>query len=266
MHTGINRHGESLLLQRLEAIGQSLQASRHALALIGLGSVGTELERIDQHSDLDFFAIVEEGYKARYIEHLDWLSDIAPVAYRFQNTVDGYKLLYADGIFCEFAVFELGELEGIPFSAGRMVWKKPHVADSIAVPVRKSSSGSKLDIEWQLGEALTNLLIGLKRFRRGEKLSGSRFVQSYALDRLLDLAGLIEDEQPYFKDKFGNDRRFERRFPRVSERLPEFVQGYERTPESALAILEFLEQHFEVNVAIAREIRTLVNEGQHEHV
>lgn len=246
------------LLQRLEAIGESLQASQNALALIGLGSVGMELERIDQHSDLDFFAIVEDGYKVRYVENLDWLNNIAPVAYAFQNTVDGYKLLYADGIFCEFAVFELGELEGIPFSAGRVVWKKPQVDDSIAVPTRKSRSDSKLSIEWQLGEALTNLLIGLKRFRRGEKLSGSRFVQSYALDRVLELAGLIEDEQLYFKDKFGNDRRFERRFPQVSVLLPSFNQGYKRTPESALAMLEFLEQNFEVNAVIAREIRTLV--------
>lgn len=250
-----------LLLQRLEAIGRSLEESKHALALIGLGSVGTELERLDHHSDLDFFAIVEDGHKARYIEKLDWLSNIFPVAYYFRNTVDGYKLLYADGIFCEFAVFNLDELEGIPFSAGRVVWKRLNVEDSVAIPVRKSSSSSKLDVEWQLGEALTNLLIGLKRFRRGEKLSGSRFVQAYALDRVLDLVGLIEDEQPYFKDKFGNDRRFEWRFPKVSERLPDFVQGYQRTPESALAILEFLEQHFEVNVAIAQEIRRLVLEG-----
>lgn len=164
----------NLLLQRLEAIGQSLENSGHALALIGLGSVGTELERIDQHSDLDFFAIVEDGYKQRYIENLDWLSSLAPVAYSFQNTVDGYKLLYQDGIFCEFAVFELGELKHIPFSEGRIVWKKLQVDDSITVPVRKSSSESKQSVQWHLGEALTNLLIGLKRFRRGEKLSGSR--------------------------------------------------------------------------------------------
>lgn len=251
------------LLERLEAIGQSLEQSGHALALIGLGSVGTELERMDEHSDLDFFAIVEDGYKQRYIENLNWLSDIAPIAYSFQNTADGYKLLYADGIFCEFAVFELHELKNIPFSEGRIVWKKPHIEDSIAIPVRQSSSGSKPSVEWQLGEALTNLLIGLKRFKRGEKLSGSRFVQSYALDRVLDLAGLVERETPYFKDPFGNERRFERRFPTLSQHLPSFVQGYERTPESALAILEFLEQNFEVNAVIAREIRTLVLEGSH---
>lgn len=249
----------SFLLQRLEAIGSSLAASGHALALIGLGSVGTELERMDEHSDLDFFAIVEEGYKARYLENLDWLSAVAPVAYQFKNTPDGYKLLYADGVFCEFAVFELHELSHIPFTTGRIVWKKPHIDDAIAMPTLRAQPEPKQSLEWRLGEALTNLYIGLKRFRRGEKLSGSRFVQNYALDRVLELAGLLEREQPYFRDEFGNERRFERRFPGIAGHLPSFAQGYERTPESALAILAFLEQHFAVNATMSAAIRELVN-------
>lgn len=254
------------LLERLEAIGRSLENSGHALALIGLGSVGLELERIDQYSDLDFFAIVEDGYKLQYIENLDWLGNVAPVAYHFQNTRDGHKLLFEDGIFCEFAVFELHELEHIPFSRGRIVWKRPCIEDSIAVPALKNSSSPKPNVEWQVGEALTNLLIGLKRYRRGEKLSGSRFVQNHALDRVLDLAEWVEAETPYFKDPFGIERCFERRFPAVSERLSHFAQGYERTPESSLAILEFLEQHFEVNAAIAREIRAFVHEDTRDQV
>jgi lincosamide nucleotidyltransferase B/F len=112
------------LLTRLDEIGRSLERSGHGLALIGLGSVGLELDRIDAYSDLDFFVIVEDGYKQAYIDSLGWLSDIHPVAYLFRNTVDGYKLLFADGIFCEFAVFELGELQNIPFAPGRIVWKR----------------------------------------------------------------------------------------------------------------------------------------------
>src|SRR5712691_9682812 len=123
------------LLERLDAIGRSLEKSGHALALIGLGSVGLELDRLDAFSDLDFFAIVEDGHKARYIENLDWLSAVAPVAYHFRNTADGHKLLFQDGIFCEFAVFETDELKSIPFARGRMVWKQPWVADAIGVPV-----------------------------------------------------------------------------------------------------------------------------------
>jgi hypothetical protein len=42
--------------------------------------------------------------------------------------------------------------------------------------------------------------------------------------------------------------------------LPQFNLGYEHTPESALAILGWLESHFEVNAVIAQTIRDLVRE------
>jgi lincosamide nucleotidyltransferase B/F len=250
---------EQLLLERLDAIGRSVAESGHGLALIGLGSVGLEQERLDAHSDLDFFVIVEDGHKAAYLNDLVWLERIAPVAYRFQNTEDGFKLLFVDDVFCEFAVFELPELNGIPFAAGRIVWKRAHVDDAIATPSLNIPERSSHNLEWELGEALTNLYIGLKRFNRGEKLSGSRFVQQYALDRVLGLAERIEPEQPAFRDAFNIERRFEQRFPRTAQHLQDFVQGYERTPESALAILEFLEKHFAVNAGMAATIRRLAN-------
>ena len=59
-----------LLLSRLDAIGASLARRGDALALLGLGSVGVETDRIDDFSDLDFFAIVEPGRKARYLDDL----------------------------------------------------------------------------------------------------------------------------------------------------------------------------------------------------
>src|ERR1044071_2148218 len=92
------------LLARLDAIGQSLSATGQALALLGLGSVGTETSRLDQYSDLDFFAIVKPDTKSRFMDRLDWLEVVNPLAYFFQNTVDGYKALFEDGIFCEFAI------------------------------------------------------------------------------------------------------------------------------------------------------------------
>jgi len=245
------------LLARLDAIGHSLEKSGHALALIGLGSVGVEVERLDAYSDLDFFAIVKNDYKQDYIQNLEWLSSLCPIAYCFRNSPDGYKLLFQDGIFCEFAVFEQVELQSISFARGRIVWKQPWVEDTICVPVVATPSPSAQTVEWLVGEALTNLYVGLGRFRRGEKLSAARFIQNYAVDRILELSVRLEQETDVPKDRFTQDRRFEQRFPGVSQNLPNFVQGYERSYESALAILEFLEQHFEVNPAIAGAIRAL---------
>ncbi|HNK64236.1 MAG TPA: hypothetical protein PKL78_14135 [Anaerolineales bacterium] len=246
-----------LLLARLDAIGRSLEKSGHALALIGLGSVGVELERLDAYSDLDFFAIVEDGYKSRYIENLDWLSSLCPVSYAFLNTPDGYKILFEDGVFCEFAVFELPELEHIPFAAGRVIWKRPHIQATIGTPPTADSTARKKDPAWLVGEALTNLYVGLGRYHRGEKLSAARFIQHYAVDRVLELAALIEKERAARMDIFSIERRFEKRFPQVAQELPNFIQGYEHSIGSAQAILDFLEQHFEVNPAIAAAIRQL---------
>lgn len=248
------------LLARLDDIGWSLAQTGQGLALIGLGSVGLELDRLDAYSDLDFFAIVREGQKGRFVENLDWLEAVAPVAYAFRNTADGYKVLFGDGIFCEFAVFEPAGLAAIPFAAGRIVWKEAGVDESIAQPASLPSATNPHTVEWLLGEALTNLYVGLGRYRRGERLSAARFVQQYAVDRVLDLAAQIESEQPAFRDLFASERRFEVRFPGLARALPQFIQGYGRTPESAAAILAFLEQHFAVNPTLAAAIRRLCGE------
>jgi lincosamide nucleotidyltransferase B/F len=245
------------LLARLDAIGRSLEQSGHALALLGFGSVGVEVERLDGYSDLDFFAIVENGYKSRYLGNLDWLSSLCPIAYHFRNTADGYKLLFQDGIFCEFAVFEQPELSTIPFARGRIIWKQPQIEEKICIPVKTGTPHRQNDKKWLVGEALTNLYVGLSRLRRGEKLSAGRLIQHYAVDRVLELAALIESEQAAQKEMFANERRIEQRFPQIAQDLPHFIQGYERSCESAQAILRYLERHFDINPAMADAIRQL---------
>ena len=245
------------LLTRLDEIGRSLEQSGHALAVLGLGSVGQELDRIDAYSDLDFFAIVEQGYKLTYINSLHWLSDIHPIAYHFRNTEDGYKLLFADGIFCELAVLELDELRNIPFAPGRIVWKRSDMPDTLGQPVSKPNVPSRRNKDWLLGEALTNIYVGLQRDQRGEKLSAMRFIQGYAVDKLVELVEYIETPQKAHRDPFVNERRFEQRYPNVVPKLVTWTQGYEKNRESALAILEFLERHFDVSEAMAKEIRVL---------
>lgn len=112
-------------------------------------------------------------------------------------------------------------------------------------------------VDWHLGEALTNLYVGLGRYRRGEKLAAQRFIQHYAVDRVIALAAAIEAPQAGHIDPFSPERRIEARMPRLALLLPSMVQGYERSPESALAILAFLEAHFPVSPAMAQAIRAL---------
>ena len=249
----------ALLLSRLNEIGSSLSKTDKALALIGLGSVGVELDRLDEYSDLDFFVIVETGYKNDFINDLSWLSSIQPIAYAFRNTQDGYKLLFQDGVFCEFAVFEEPELKQIPFAPGRIVWKKAGVSDAIHIPRQSNRPKEEHSAERSVGEALTNLYVGLHRYHRGEKLSAMRFIQVYAVDRILELSEKIGSETPPFRDVSSPERRAEQRHPTLAHSLPEFIQGYERSVESAKAILSFLESHFEVDGIMKRAILDLCN-------
>ena len=232
------------LLARLDAIGESLHDSGHALALIGLGSVGRDTERLDRYSDLDFFVVVEPGHKHRYIETLDWLSAAHPIGWHFRNTADGHKALMADGIFCEFAVFEPAELEHIPFAPGRVVWSRPGVDPAIATPKRPLPTTRLPDETWIVGEALSNLFVGLQRWHRGEKLAAARLIQVHAVDRLIELDALrsAPDDGQRDVDPFNRERRLEQRQPGLAGEMDRLMPGYAQTPEAALALLAAFER------------------------
>ena len=55
------------LLKRLDEIGQSVSKREGSRALIGLGSVGIETNRLDEFSDLDFFVITKAGSKLEFL-------------------------------------------------------------------------------------------------------------------------------------------------------------------------------------------------------
>jgi lincosamide nucleotidyltransferase B/F len=101
--------------------------------------------------------------------------------------------------------------------------------------------------------------VGLCRYHRGEKLSAQRFIQHYAVDRIVELLPLLEPENQGTQDPFSLERRYEQHFPKIAQRLAQFVQGYDRSRESAQAILKFLEQHFEVNPAMKAKIAELIH-------
>lgn len=244
------------LLDRLSAIGASLERTGHALALIGLGSVGEARERLDEYSDLDFFAIVRPGFKQALIEDLSWLEHTCPIAFSFQNTRDGHKVLFTDGMYAEFAVFTPEELGQIPAERGQIVWQAPGF-DSTVLTFRPAEPTEDHTVEWLVGEIVTNLYVGLCRLHRGELLSAEHLIQRHAVDRLIELSPHIEPPEPAEVDSFAPERRFEARFRGVAARLPQLMQGYDRSVEAALTMVAFVEQYFPVNAAIKQRILDL---------
>ncbi|WP_215143731.1 hypothetical protein [Exiguobacterium qingdaonense] len=236
-----------VLLDRMERIGQSVAELDGTLMLLALGSIGQETERLDDYSDLDFFLIVEDGQKARFIDRLDWL-EVEPLHYQFQNTKDGHKVMYHDGIYGEFAVFEVHELSAIAYTPGRIVWRRDEALEAFATPhlaIERNESS------YYYEEALTNLYVGLLRERRGEALAGFELVQVAAVQNVLKAIG----EQG---DPFNPTRRVESRFPEMIPFLSGGVLGYGRSGEAAAAILRFIESRHEVNTTMKREIERLL--------
>jgi hypothetical protein len=254
-------HAQRRLLARLDAIAAVLSAREDTLALLALGSVANGSSRIDEHSDLDFFVLVRNGAKPHYIDDLGWLAAAHPLAWHFRNTVDGCKALMSDGVFCEFAVFELQELASIPYSPGRFVWRRNEVDPALAQPLRALPGRS--DPAWLAGEVLSNLLVGLHRFARGERLAAMRLVQVHALDRLLELREQTDPIEPATeRDAFAVDRRVEQRLPGLAEALSVMAPGYHGTPQAALLILAALQAVHPVPQPIAAEICAVAARAQ----
>jgi hypothetical protein len=242
------------LLQRLEALGSVLAGRGDAIALIGHGSVGIDLHRLDEHSDLDFFVIVAADAKQRYLDSIDWLEALNPVMYSFENTVDGRKILFEDGLFAEYAVFTVDELADAAFSPGRIVWQRADAPAGLEVPRRRDRPRPPTPAH-QLNEALTNLYVGLHRDARGERLSAMRLIQVHAVDRVIALLDLLNGTTA--QDAFAVERGVERRFDAAMLPLADFTPGYRRNADAALAILVWLERHLDVDAVMADAIRKL---------
>lgn len=247
------------LIQRLNAIAEVLSTRKEAIALVGVGSAGKELERMDEYSDIDFFVTVEEDAKESWIADLGWINEAYPLAYTFKITNDGFKVMFEDGIYGEFAVFTMKELHTIPYASEQVIWKKDNsIKDDFFKPQCTYPAIISDNIDYAVNEALTNLYVGLCRFGRGEKLSAAQFIQNSAVNQILSILPLLQEEQKSFIDPFNNERRIEFRFPNMEKQLGTMIQGYEKTVESAESILNFLRQIHPLNEKMESEIKLLI--------
>ncbi|PZF91725.1 hypothetical protein [Micromonospora deserti] len=249
------------MLRRLDDLAAHLATRPDVLALLGLGSAGVEHDRLDDHSDLDFFVVVDDGAKARYVDSTDWLALPCPVAYSFANDRNGRKALYADGIFVEYAVFTIDELARLPFTGARVVWQRDDAPAGLASCGPAPARPPYDTVEFHLNEALTNLYVGLHRELRGERLTATRFIQSYAVDRVIALLTLTRPGAAHRRDPFEPSRRVEQAFPPHLLPLAAMVPGYGHNRDAARATLAWLDERFTVDPVIAGAIRQLLDAG-----
>lgn len=245
-------------LTRLDGLAEAVATDPEVLAVLGLGSAGAEHDRFDDHSDIDFWLVVSDrAAKERYLGRIDWLAGFGGrVAYSFVNDPNGRKALLEDGLFLEYAIFTPEELRRLPFAGARVLWQRPGAAfdlDGHPGPGRPTAIDT---VDFHVNEALTNLFVGLHRELRGERLTAFRFIQVFAIDRVLALLGLDPTRHWNQRDPFEATRRVESSFSDVP--LSAMVPGYDQNGAAARSTLDWLTATYETDPAIVEAIRALL--------
>src|SRR5688572_5532887 len=158
----------------LDSLGQRPEI----IGLVALGSMAAQDYAPDEWSDHDFFVLAESGYQEALRNDLRWLPGHEQIVFSFRETPHGIKVVYGDAHLLEFAVFDLEELKMARINRYRILLDRCNL-ESHMKKVREVTLNqrSQPDADWLLGQFLTNLLVGVGRYRRGEELSGHFFVK-----------------------------------------------------------------------------------------
>lgn len=239
-----------MIQESLEILSRAAKKSPNTIAFIGAGSAGAEISRMDQYSDIDFFLIVEDGFSSGFINDNSWFGRELPIVFAFRDTDHGNKVLLQNGVFLEFAIFTKAELaqNGIP--GLRVIWCRP----DFSLPDLSAKQPSTRELSYYVNQALSNLLVGALRLRRGERLAALAMIERYALTNLLTAFRVKNNLK--IEDPFTIERRAEQV---LGIDFSNLVQGYEKLEISLEKILQFAEDNFEVDTSIAQSIRELLN-------
>lgn len=116
-----------------------------------------------------------------------------------------------------------------------------------------------------INETLSNVYVGLLRLHRGEKLNATRFIQSFAIDNILELLDKRHRGKTR-QDFFVLDRRIESRISDVEDLLKIFVTGYTSNVLAAKAIIDWLNQNYPCNQSMVARINALISAYKNDHL
>ena len=205
------------------------------VALLGSGA---DRERIDGWSDHDLLVLAEPDAVAGLRHDLSWLPDATAIAAAGHEWHDGVKVLFDDGRVLELGVTDPAGLATFPMAAAAVVYDTGPLAAGIAAARAGTSTRRLTEPADAAAVLLVELVVGVGRVRRGERLSGGNVIRSEAALTLADL--LVARSGAGHPDPFDGWRRLEAVHPEAAERLAVVLA---RAPEDAArGILELAEQ------------------------
>ena len=225
-----------------EAICTRLMQDDRVIALIVLGSTAAP-DRRDQWSDHDFWLITRPGNQERFLADLDWLPDSHDIVFTFRQGAHYSTVLYQSGTWVEYAVFDpvqmlQGKLDrySVLFDgSGTMAETCRRVAAGSMETVRRERE-SPPDSEI-LSYFFLQIMVGVQRYARGERLSADQMVRGLAVGNLLTLVSrYIEPGNASWQDGFDIRRHFETVYPEVGHEIDQALAR--PLPELAVALLD----------------------------
>ena len=268
---------DELIEARLGQITEIIAMQPQAMAIISPHECTKSTSIKDNDCDICLVVLVENGSEAELLKDTRWLADIQHIAYEFKRSPGHFRFLFSDGVFCDFTVLEEQNLELDKLAACQVLWQKETTSTPLVSHVEFLQNDRTINKHeescWLLGEFLTNLLIGLRRYSKGDKLSAFYLIQHNALSQLLELVGKWENgpkrvaaNDANGNSAFGSDEEsFESSYPQLVPLVEEFALGYDRSPKSAFAMLQYAEQHDTINYFIKDQIINLIKPHSNLH-
>jgi len=214
------------------------EARTDVIGLAGFGSTA-DRTRVDEWSDHDFAWVTVPGAQDSYRHDLTWLPGAEGIALSVVEHHGGVKVIYDDGRVLEFGITSLGDFTAWAGNSIEVIVDKGGVAEAVATILSAPLPEGEPDADRAIRLVLTQLLIGVGRYRRGEVLSAGRSIRDEATAYLLTALGARLAGATERLDTLDPRRRFDFVHPEIAVRIEAALR---LDPESAarqlLAIAE----------------------------
>lgn len=254
---------QHLIEERKKQIVQSFSTQSGAMAIAENQGFPCFQSSHALNTDLSFQLLIEEEQSTEFLQDLDWLADIQHVAFSFSPKNTRCHVIFSDSVYCDFKVTTTSHNSENQNGHFQTLWHKPNqsLPSTWLNPNRSWGSISNSEQERLLAEILTSILVGLRHFIKGDKLSAFHFVQHSALLKMTELMTKWHVQQEILQGE-NVEQAFQKHYPLVVGTVSQFAMGFERTPEAALAMVECAERHFTVNYFLMDQILNLIKSTQ----
>ena len=225
-------------------LSATLAQDPRVVGLIALGSMAEQDYVPDQWSDHDFFVITDPGAQEAFCSDLSWLPDYRRIAFWLREDAHALRVIYDTGHILELVVFDEAEIDQAYANRYRVLIDRGDVTRRIAAAAARTAQRAQQDSssdQLNLGMFLVNMIVGVGRYYRGERLSGHTYVKVYAQDHLLRLLGkYVPAPQRSLLDNLAPSRRFEQVYPEMGAELDAIALL--PPPDAAARLLDLAER------------------------